>query len=270
MNAFINHFSFEFRTGIRNKTLLMLNYLFPLGFFLMMGLIMAQINPVFLEMMIPGMVVFAILAATMLGVPDQLVTAREAGIFRSYKIYGVPVFSILVIPTLTAILHGAVVASIITVTAALFFDAPAPVNWLAFVVIFLLTAFACAGLAVLIGVVSSSSRVTVLWSQLVFLPSMMLSGLTGVPSSMLPQAMRKIAQLLPSTQAMNAFQGLAYDLAADFDPWGSLIVLLAGGVLALGLAIYLFNWDRRNPTQRGHPLLALLALLPYAVGMILF
>ena len=269
MNAFINHFLFEFRTGIRNKTLLLLNYLFPLGFFVMMGLIMAQINPVFLETMIPAMAVFAILTATMLGVPDQLVTAREVGIFRSYRINGVPVFSILVIPALTSILHGAVVACIITVTAALFFDAPTPVNWLAFVVIFLVTAFACAGLAVLIGVISASSRVTVLWSQSVFVPSMMLSGMTGVPSSMLPQAMRKIAQLLPSTQAMNAFRGLAYDLAADFDPWGAIIVLLAGGVLALGLAIYLFNWDRRNPTQRGHPLLALLALLPYALGMIL-
>ena len=269
MNAFINHFLFEFRTGIRNKTLLMLNYLFPLGFFVMMGLIMVQINPVFLETMIPAMVVFAILAATMLGVPDQLVTAREAGIFRSYKINGVPVFSILVIPALTSILHGVVVASIITATAALFFDAPLPVNWLAFALIFLLAAFACAGLAVLIGVISSSSRVTVLWSQLIFIPSMMLGGMTGVPSSVLPEAMRKIAQLLPATQAMNAFRGLAYDLAADFDPWGSLIVLLASGVLSFGLAIYLFNWDRRNTTQRGHPLLALLALLPYAVGVLL-
>ena len=32
MNAFVNHFLFEFRTGIRNKTLLLMNYLFPPGF----------------------------------------------------------------------------------------------------------------------------------------------------------------------------------------------------------------------------------------------
>jgi len=129
-------------------------------------------------------------------------------------------------------------------------------------------AFACAGLGLLIGVISPSSRITVLWSQLIFLPSMLLGGMM-LPYSMLPETVRKIAQLLPATQAMNAFRGLAQGLTADFDPWGSLIVLLASGVLAFGLAIYLFNWDRRNTTQRGHPLLALLALLPYAVGMIL-
>jgi len=136
------------------------------------------------------------------------------------------------------------------------------------VVTFFATAFSCAGLGVLIGVISPSSRMTVLWSQLIYLPSMMLGGMM-MPHDMLPEAMGKVAQLLPATQAMNAFRGLAQGLTADFDPWGSLIVLLASGVLAFGLAIYLFNWDRHNTTQRGHPLLALLALLPYAVGMLL-
>ena len=68
---------------------------------------------------------------------------------------------------------------------------------------------------------------------------------------------------------MNAFNGLAMGVRADFNPWGSVIVLVLSGVLAFGLAIYLFNWDRHNTTQRGHPLMALLALLPYAVGIFL-
>jgi len=267
MSAFVNHFAFEFRTGVRNKTLLMMNYLLPLGFYAMMGLVMTGINPLFLETMIPAMVVFAILVATLLGLPDPLVTAREAGIFRSYKINGVPAFSILVIPALTTMLHTVVVTVIITATAPLLFDAPPPANWPGFVLTFLLMAFACAGLGALIGVISPSSRMTVLWSQLVFLPSMLLGGMM-LPYSMLPEAVGKAAQLLPATQAMNAFRGLAQGLPADFDPQASLVILLASGVLAFGLALYLFNWDRRNTTRRGHPLLALLALLPYVMGML--
>ncbi len=103
MIAFINHFSFEFRTGIRNKQLLLMNYLFPLGFYLMMGYIMPAINPLFLDRLVPALVVFAILAATLLGLPDPLVKAREDGIFRSYKINGIPAISILVIPAATTI-----------------------------------------------------------------------------------------------------------------------------------------------------------------------
>ena len=269
MNAFINHFSFEFRTGIRNRTLLLMNYLFPLSFYVMMGLVMAKISPFFLETMIPAMAVFAILSTTLLGLPDPLVTAREAGIFRSYKINGVPAFSIVVIPALTAILHTVIVAIIITTTALVFFKAPSPLNWPGFILTFILTGFACAGFGVLIGVISKSSRMTVLWSQLIFLPSMLLGSISGLPYSMLPKTMRNIAQLLPTTHAMNAFRGISYDLPVDFNPGGSLIVLLTSGLMAFGLAVYFFNWDRRNTTQRGHPLLASLVLLPYVIGILL-
>jgi ABC-2 type transport system permease protein len=268
MNAFIHHFSFEFRAGIRNKQLLLMNYLFPLGFYLMMGFIMAEINPLFREDIIPAMVVFGILAATLLGIPDPLVNARENGVFRSYKINGIPSISILVIPALTTILHLVIVAVLITATAPLLFDAPLPVNWLNFTLIFVALAFACAGLSVLIGVVSPSSRMTVLWSQLIFVPSMLLGGLM-FPYSMLPDVAGKFAQLLPATQAMNAFNGLAMEKVAAFSPWGSVIMLLVSGALAFGLAVFLFSWDSRNTARRGHPLLALLVLLPYVVGIFL-
>ena len=90
MRAFLHHFAFEFRSGIRNKQLLLMNYLFPLGFYLMMGFIMPGINPPFREVLVPAMVVFSALSSTLLGIPDPLVNARENGIFRSYKINGVP------------------------------------------------------------------------------------------------------------------------------------------------------------------------------------
>ncbi|MCK4693840.1 MAG: ABC transporter permease [Anaerolineales bacterium] len=271
MSAFINHFSFEFRTGIRNKQLLLMNYLFPLGFYFIMGFIMPAINPLFLETLIPALVVFAILAATLLGLPDPLVSAREDGIFRSYKINGIPASSILAIPALTTMLHLSIVAAIITLTAPMLFDAPSPVNWLNYALAFIAMAVASAGISVLIGVVSSSTRITVLWSQFFFTPSMLLGGLM-IPYNLLPDVAGKISQLLPATHAMNAFNGLAMgavDYAPWGAPWGSVIVLFLSGVLAFGLAIYMFNWDRHNRTQRGHPIMALLALLPYAVGIFL-
>ena len=243
-----------------------MNYLFPLGFFLMMGFIMGSINPLFIDSMTPSMVVFAILAATFLGIPDPLVNARENGIFRSYKINGIPSFSILVIPALTTMLHLVIVAAIITVTGTPLFDAPLPVHWFNYAVVFVAMALACAGLSVLIGVISANSRITVLWSQLFFIPSIMLGGMM-IPLSMLPDVAVKFAQLLPATHAMNAFNGLAMGYAADFSAWGSVVVMALTGLLAFALAVYLFSWDSRNTTRRGHPALALLVLLPNLVGM---
>jgi ABC-2 type transport system permease protein len=265
MNAFANHFRFEFRTGIRSMTLLLLTYLIPLGLSLTLGVALIGIDPALGAMFIPLMTVVAILLATLMGLPDPLVTAREAGILRNYKINGVPTLSLLMIPALTTILHIVITTMILIVAAPLLFAASIPVNWLGFVVTFVATAFALSGLGVLIGVISASSRVAVMWSQAIFIPTMVVM---WVPASVMPDAVNRVAQLLPPTHAINAFRGLAMGLPTEFSALGSLLILATGGMLAFGLAIYLFSWDRRNETRRGHPALAVLALLPYVIGAI--
>lgn len=268
MTAFANHTFVELRSNLRNRQLLFLTYAFPLAFYAMMGLVMTQINPMFTANMIPAMVIFAAMIGTLMGLPDPLVTARDAGIFRSFKIGGVPAINILTVPTLTTFVHVLVVTVIILATATPLFGAPAPANWGWFVLITLASILAFAGLAVLIGVVSSSSRTTLLWTQLIFLPSMLLSGLM-MPFDMLPQGAQTIARLLPATYSMDAYAGLAYGAPAAFSPVASLVLLVVGGLLAMGLALLLFNWDRNNRTARLHPAFALLAAVPYVLGMLL-
>jgi len=268
MNAFLYHFLFEFYSGFRNKNLLLLNYLFPLGFFLLMGFIMPSINPPFREVIIPAMVIFSVLSATLLGIPDPLVNDREKGVFRSYKINGVPKASILAIPALTTMLHSLIVIIVITIVAPLLFDAPAPVNWLNYIIISIAFIFSCSGISVLIGVCSSNSRMTVLWSQIFFIPSMLLSGLM-IPFSFLPETAGVFARLLPATYAMNAFNSLAMGNSSDFSPWGSVVVLITSGVLAYLLSSFLFSWDRQNTTRRAHPGFSFLVLIPFIIGMII-
>jgi ABC-2 type transport system permease protein len=131
--------------------------------------------------------------------------------------------------------------------------------------VFVITAFTMASLGILIGVISANSRSTILFSQLIFLPSMILGGLM-VPSSMLPPALYRVSLFLPTTYAMNAWRGLAFGLPPTLDPRWSLLILLASGIIAYGMAIYLFNWDSKNRRAGRNPLLGLLAMLPFVLG----
>jgi len=268
MNAFLQHFAFEFRTGIRNRSLLLMTYLFPLAVYVLLGMLMTEVNPLFRETLIPAMILFAVLTGAVLSLPDPLLAARKAGIFRTYRINGVPAVSILLIPALAALLHLAALAVIILASAPFLFRAPLPADWLGFLLVFLLAVCACAALGQLVGVASSSTQAAVLWAQLIFLPAMLLSGMM-MPYSMLPDALARLALLLPPTHIMNAFRSLAYGLPADVDPAWSALILLAGAALAFGLAIYLFRWDEADARQRRKAPLALLALLPYALGALL-
>ena len=267
MTAFVNHFAFEFKTGLRNSNLMLLNYLFPLAFYAMMGIVMVQINPGFSDVLIPAMVLFAVMASNILGLPNPLVESREAGIYRSYKINGVPAISILTIPALTTIFHALIASTIIALTATPLFSSLPPTDWLNFAVITLLSAFTFGGLGALIGVIAANSRAVVLWSQLIFLPSMLLGGLM-ISLETLPESVQSFAKLLPTTYAMQAYQGYAYGLETIIDPATSMIILAASAIISFVLAIYLFSWDRQNSARRGSPLLALLSLLPYIAGVI--
>jgi predicted membrane chloride channel (bestrophin family) len=77
MRALLQHAAFEFGSGLRNRAMLLLLYLFALGFYLSAGSLMVSLNPGFRDVVIPAMVVFALMAGRLLGLRDPIVTARE-------------------------------------------------------------------------------------------------------------------------------------------------------------------------------------------------
>jgi ABC-2 type transport system permease protein len=268
MTAFINHFLFEFKTGLRNSGAMLMLYLLPLSFYAVMGLVMVQINPMFVELLTPSMVVFTILSATILGLPNGFVEARDSGIYRSFKINCVPALSILSIPALSTITHALITSVVIALTATPFFGAIAPENWLVFFLITVISSFTFGTLGMLIGVISSNSRSVVLWSQLIYLPSILLGGMM-IPTEMLPDTIQRFSGIIPSTYVMQSFFGLAYNQETAFNPLLSVVVLLVSGFFALFLSAYLFNWDSQNQSRRASPLLALLIFVPYIIAIFL-
>jgi hypothetical protein len=56
----------------------------------------------------------------------------------------------------------------------------------------------------------------------------------------------------------------------DGNPISSLLVLLAGGLTAFGLAVLLFQWDSHNLRRGRSPFLAVLAVVPYLLAAVLF
>lgn len=268
MQAIALHLKFEFLAGLRNRTLLLMNYLMPLGCYALIGGMMIGINPFFKEQVIPAMTVFAVLSGTILGLPTPLIDARESEILRNYRINGIPAFTLLLIPSLSTAAHMILVSVIIAVTAPLFFQTPLPINWPAFLLVVLLLLFAYSAFGALIGVAAANTRISLLWQQLIYLPSMLLGGLM-VPVDMLPAAFLKLSHLLPATYAMQAFNSLAYGRETLCRPIPAALTLFVGGAVAYALAGWLFTWNRADAGHRRPPALALLALAPYLVAALL-
>ena len=264
MKAFAYHLTYDLRSALRDRGRLLLFHLFPLVFFALCASFMTAVNPFFREAMLPGMVLFAVMSACLLATPSALVQARENGVFRSFRVNGVPSASILSVPVIGAGLHVAAVSAVIAVAGVLVFGGRAPSSAVGFAVAGLLSYAAYAAIGVLIGVAASKDTSATLLSQLVFIPSILLGGLM-VPARVLPEGLQRIALLLPSTHCMRVFAGLGGTSDAGAS-WASLLVLGSSVALSFGLAAALFEWDSRANRPSRKAFAAVLAIAPFVVA----
>jgi ABC-2 type transport system permease protein len=266
MTALLVHFRIQTRAALRSPSQLLMSYLFPLAFYALMGAVMTKVNPTFKANMIPAMTIFAVMTGGLLGLPGPLVEEREKGIYRSYRVNGVPAAAVVGMPAVTVIAHALVASGLIAVTAGPLFGAATPSHWAALALCTALGAVLFAGIGTLVGVVSPDTRFTVLASQAIFLPSMLLGGLM-MPYSALPESVRRFALLLPTTWLAQLEQATAYGVHVAIQPWLAAAVLGSATVVAFVVAAVCFQWDRANAGRRGRALLALLVFVPFLVGM---
>jgi ABC-2 type transport system permease protein len=229
---------------------------------------MASINPGFKQTMIPAMVLFAFMCAALLSLPSLLVGAREAGVFRSYRINGVPSASILSIPVIGTAVHMAAIALIITLAGARFYGGVIPARIAGFAAAAFLSYLAYAGIGVLIGVAAGNTTVSILVGQVVYIPSIILGGLM-VPSSLLPPGLLRVSLLLPATHSMRAFAGLGMGDAAQPALVLSLCVLAVSALLSFALAALLFEWDSRASQPSRKAFAAILGIAPYVAAALI-
>lgn len=265
MKAFIGHLFFYVKAGIRDRSLLLTNYLFPLGFYFIIGSIMPKLNPAYKEMLIPSMIIFVIIVSTLLGMPNDFVISRNDGIFRSYKINGVPKLSIISIPAISTAIHSIIVSIIIYITAPIIFHIEVNFNIISILIVFICMYIACSGLALIIGTVADNTSLTLILAQLIFLPSMLIGGLM-FPASNLPDSLVKISRILPTSYGMDLFNALNDSSSANFNVATSIIILLSSGVISYILSAVLFRSDSSLKSKK--IVLGICSMIPFAVGML--
>lgn len=240
MKALITQLKIQFVMDFREKGILLTFYLVPLVFFVVMGAVFSSINPGAKLTLSASMSIFAMTMGAVLGMPAPMVKMREAGVLRAYKVNGIPGWALLLVQAISAALHLLVVATIIFIAAPLLFGASLPVNYAAYFTVLVVILFASITIGLLIGVIAHSQSAATMFSQAVFLPSLLLGGLM-FPSSMLPEPMKWLGRLYPATHAMEAFSTWAYGLESKVAPTVSLAAAIAIGIIVLVLAIWRYN-----------------------------
>lgn len=197
MSAFLYGVALQWRLDIRSRSLLITCYAVPLVFFVFMGGVFTSINPQAKDTLIQSMTVMGVSMGAFIGLPPSLVELYASEKRKIYRANGVPLSLGAVTTCLSAMIHLLLMAGILCAAAPILFDAAFPTNLAGYFCS--LAAFLAVSLSVgcVLGLlVKNQARLTMI-SQLIFLPSIMLSGIM-FPSEMLPKPLQLLGDAFPA------------------------------------------------------------------------
>jgi len=162
-----------------------------------MGGIFTSVMPEMGSTLIQSMIVMSVSMGAFLGLPPSLIETYGSDIKKIYKANGVPIHLGLVTMVLSAFLHLMITCMVILLLAPILFKANLPSQFLLFFLALAIYIFVSLSIGSILGLTVNNQAKLTMIAQLVFLPSIMLSGIM-FPISLLPDFLQVIGHVFPA------------------------------------------------------------------------
>lgn len=232
MSGFWYGLLLQLKLDIRSKTLLITCYIVPLIFFLLIGGIFISVMPEMKSTLIQSMIVMNISMGAIIGLPPTLAETYGSDIQKVYKANGVPIYLGFVTIFLSTFVHLMISSSVIIILAPLIFKASLPAQLPYFFLGLIMYIIVALGIGGVLGLVVKNRAKLTMISQLVFLPSIMLSGIM-FPIDLLPDFLLIIGRIFPASWGYQ----LMLDNGFCFENARYLILILALEVILCSLLL---------------------------------
>ncbi len=198
MNGFLYGVSLQWKLDIRSKSLLVTCYIVPLIFFLLMGGILTSVMPEMNITLIQAMIVMSVSMGAFIGLPPSLIETYGSDVKKVYKANGVPLYLGLVTMFLSAFVHLMISCVIILLLAPVLFDTTLPAQLPLFFLALAIYIMVSLSIGSILGLVVKNQAKLTMIAQLVFLPSIMLSGIM-FPIDLLPDFLEDMGRIFPAS-----------------------------------------------------------------------
>jgi ABC-2 type transport system permease protein len=251
------------RIGItlRNKTFLFFSLIVPMVFFFLYGSVFAKGNPEIVRYLM-GPVLSVTVMGTFWGLSMQLVTWREQGILRRFRLAPIPATSIIassVIANYFLILPTVILELVLS---RYIYHVPGFGNLVSLFVLVILGITSFGALGLIVASVTNTMQETQIINQLLWFAFLFLSGAT-VPLAVLPKIVQRVGLFLPATYLVSGLQRGMVEGQGVLSLGVEIVSLLAWGVLAFAIASLLFRWEPEAKLPRNAKLWAVSTVLPF-------
>jgi ABC-type transport system involved in cytochrome c biogenesis permease component len=242
MSAMLQQTAISLRLHYRNRMALLYSYLFPL-IFLLAFYVLYRHERVVLARHMGELLTVGILGGACFGLPTTMVSERERGVWRRYRLAPVPTGGLV---TSAVVARYAILLSsgLLQLVAALALGMPFPAHPLHLFVAFTVVSFAFIGLGLVMATMADNVPAVQALGQCIFLPMLIIGGI-AVPLASLPDWAQHLSAFFPGRYAVQALQacvnagGLS---SVRFDLLALTIIGLAGCIAGA----MMFRWDAQQ------------------------
>jgi len=251
------------RITLRNKAFLFFSLIMPMAFFFLYGSVLAKGEATKVRYLLGPVIAMSVMG-TFWGLSLQLVTWREQGILRRFRLAPVPS---------TAMIGSSILANLVLILPTVFLElflarflyhVTTFGNVPAILLLALVGIGAFASLGLIVASVTNTVQETQIINQLLWFALIFLSGAT-IPVPVLPRAAQHVALFLPATYLVSGLQRAMVRSASPFSLGVEIGSLVAWGILAFSIASLLFRWEPEAKLPRNAKLWAASTILPFVL-----
>jgi hypothetical protein len=248
MDSFLHQLRIGLSLHFRNRMALIYSYLFP-TIFLIAFWVLYRYDRVPLARHMGELLTVTALGGACFGLPTTMVSERERGVWRRYRLAPVRTGTLLA-STVAARYLLLVLAGLLQVGLAMAVGMPLPNHPLDLLIAFTFVAFALMGLGLVIATLADNVPAVQALGQCIFLPMLIIGGV-AVQLASLPEWAQHVSAFFPGRYAVEAMQTSVTGGGLGVMRF-SLLALLLIGLAGFVAGIRMFRWDAEQRfIQRG-------------------
>lgn len=195
----------------------------------------------FVEQSFGALTTISICAGGVMGLPLVVSDYRSKNILKRYKVTPVSPLMILFVQVTIYTLYAVISLLLLYVTATLFFEYQFSGVFIHFMGGYLLVIVSMFSVGMMVGGISPNAKMAGVIASMLYFPMLIFSGAT-LPYEVMPEALQKIADILPLTQGIKLLKAASLGMTVDsvFVP---IIIMSVLAAVCTAVSLKCFKWE---------------------------
>jgi len=271
MKLYLAFIAYDVRLALRYRTAVILNYLFPIGIFVIFGEIFGTHRPpgataamttaytgTFLNLSL----IIGALGNGLWGAGMRAVMERESGVLRRFRVAPISALPLLLSSIASGVALFLPLVFVLALLSFLRYGMGVPKAWPVLLLFLALGLIAFRSIGLIVAAVANSTQETTVLAQLLFMPMLILSGAT-VPLMFFPAWLRGISKFIPSHQLLKICQAVWLGWPSLQVTGLAITAMVVASVLGVFVSLKLFRWDKEEKIRPRAKLAVAAVLLPF-------